>query len=85
MAHIVLRPREGGGNELFINGVDFSYEVYNGVELVQVGDEDWCAEIGFRVTFVVSRLDIGGNVDVPLTDHFPEATALVSAATKVSE
>lgn len=78
MAHIIYRPHSdaAGAMELFINGVDFTYEAFRDVELVSVGDEPF-AEVGLRVTFAVSRLDLGGDVDVQITDRFPETAQLV--------
>ncbi|HET9501659.1 MAG TPA: hypothetical protein VFO98_15510 [Marmoricola sp.] len=70
MAHIILRPNapERGVTQLVINGHDFSHEVTRDVELVSVGDDEY-AEVGFRVTFAVSRLDLGGDEDIVVTDH----------------
>lgn len=86
MAHIIYRPKadEPSVMELFINGVDFSMETYRGPELVEVG-EGLMSEVGFRVTFAVSRLDLGGNEDVVVTDHFPEAVQLVRSLGEVDE
>lgn len=86
MAHIVYRPMEGtpGAWELFVNGVDFSMEAYNWPELVEVGEGD-TAEVGFRVTFAVSRLDLGGNEDVQVTDRFFETAQLVRSMSKAAE
>lgn len=86
MAHIILRPKDGPGGELqlVINGIDYSNEVYRGVELVEVGDDEY-AEVGFRVTFVVSRLDLGGDDDIQVTDRFPEVAQRVRSAVEVAE
>lgn len=80
MAHIELRQRNRrGGRQLIINGADYSMDVYDdGVEIVEVGEGD-AAEVGFRVTFVVSRLDLDNDADVTLTDQVrPVATRVRS-------
>lgn len=71
MAHIILRPGEPGAVQLVINGVDYSMEAFRDFELVSVGDDPAYAEVGLRVTFAVSRLDLGGDEDVPVTDQLP--------------
>ena len=69
MAHIELRQRSKRGlTQLLINGTDYSLEVYDDAQIVEVGEGD-TAEVGFRVTFVVSRLDLDNEADVVLTDH----------------
>lgn len=56
MAHIVMRPHpERGAHQIVINGVDYSNEIYDFPEL---------AEVGLRVTFALSRLDLGDDADV---------------------
>lgn len=74
MAHITLRPladrHNAGAMELFINGIDFTNEVFRGVRLVEVGDEPEFAEVGFQVTFAVTRIDLGGDEDLQVTDRF---------------
>lgn len=63
--------------QIFVNGVDLSMEVFDGsVELVTVG-EGPTAQIGLRLTLAVSSLSVDSYANVPLTDHFPEAAALV--------
>ena len=87
MAHIIYRPADGDSlaRQVIINGHDFSNEVYRDMELVEVGEDDY-AEVGLRVTFVVSRLDLGGDQDVEITDHFPAvATAVRSMAEEAGE
>ncbi len=70
MANISITPIQPGANRIVINGVDYSKEIFRGVELVEVGDDpDW-AEVGLRVTFAVSRLDLGDEQDVVVTDNF---------------
>lgn len=78
MAHIVLRPGEAGlpVMQLIINGNDFSNETFRDLELVEVGEGEY-AEVGFRVTFAVSRLDLGGDEDIVVTDHLPEVAQRV--------
>lgn len=78
MAHIVLRPSAEGppAMQLIINGQDYSMETYPGFELVEVGEGEF-AEVGFRVTFAVTRLDLGGDDDVVVTDHFYEVAQRV--------
>lgn len=70
MAHIELRQRNRrGARQIVINGIDFSMEIFDeGVELVEVGEGEF-AEAGFRVTFVVSRLDLDNDADVTITDQ----------------
>lgn len=83
MAHIIIRPvdKPGGPMELFINGVDFTNEVYRGVQLVEVGDDSY-AEVGLQVTFAVSRLDLGGDEDVQVTDRFRSVAQRVRSFTE---
>lgn len=76
MAHIEIK-KQGMAAQLLINGIDFSNEVYRDFEIVEVGEEPEFAEVGFRVTFAVSRLGIDTESDVPLTDHVPEVAARV--------
>lgn len=73
MAHIIYRRKNGqpGARQLIINGVDYSNEVYHDVRVVEVGDNADYAEVGFQVTFVVSRLDLDCEADVQLTDNVP--------------
>lgn len=76
MAHIILRPvSDDPGDprlQLVINGQDFTNEVFaGGVELVSVGDDERYAAVGVKVTFALSRLDLGGDEDVQVTDHLP--------------
>lgn len=72
MAHIQIRRQQPGGpTELIINGVDFSMEAYNGYELVAVGDDAEWAEVGFRFTIGVGRLDLDTEQDVTITDRLP--------------
>jgi len=81
MAHIIYRPHPDGppAMEIIINGHDFSAEIFHGVELVSVGDDPEFAEVGFRVTFAVSRLDLGGDADVQITDHLPSVAQRVNS------
>lgn len=76
MAHIELRGQPGGRQQIIINGVDYSMEIYDHPELVEVGEAEW-AEVGYRVTFAVSRLDLDTEADVQITDHFPEVAQRV--------
>lgn len=71
MAHIIYRPMTDNptARQLIINGHDFTNEVFRDVELVEVGDDPEFSEVGFRVTFGVGRLDLGGDEDVQVTDH----------------
>lgn len=71
MAHIIYRPAAEGlpAKQIIINGHDFSHEIFDGVELVEVGEDPEMSEVGLRVTFAVSRLDLGGDEDVQVTDH----------------
>lgn len=71
MAHIQInRNPKSGVKQLIVNGVDMTMEVYNdGFELVEVGAAE-VAEVGLRVTLVVSRLDLDAESDVRITDHF---------------
>lgn len=69
MAHIIYNRQPGDpAAQLIINGVDISNEVFHGPELVEVGEGEF-AEVGFRVTFAVSRLDLDNESDVKVTDH----------------
>jgi hypothetical protein len=77
MAHIELRGQPGGGQQIIINGIDFSREVFRGVELVEVGDSPEFAEVGLRITLAVSRLDLDAEADVKITDHLPEVAQRV--------
>ena len=70
MAHITFDRADNGAYKLTINGVDLSTEVYNHPQLVEVGDDPMFSEVGLQVTFAVSRLDLGGEEDVQITDHF---------------
>lgn len=82
MAHIILRPHPENGPgtvQLIINGVDYSAEVFRGAELVEVGDDPQFSEVGLRVTLAVSRLDLGDETDVEVTDHLPEVAERVQA------
>ena len=76
MAHIEINHQRGGPIQMLINGVDVSHEVYRDFEIVEVGDGEY-AEVGFRVTFAVSRLDLDAESDVELTDHVPAVAAKV--------
>jgi hypothetical protein len=84
MAHIEIRHQKGGPTQLVINGIDYSMETYHGFEIVEVGDDPELAEVGFRVTFAVSRLDLDGDTDVILTDHVPAAAARVRSMSEVA-
>lgn len=86
MAHIIYRPSDVDptARQLVINGHDFSMETFRGVELVEVG-EDQFAEVGLRVTFVVSRLDLGGDEDVQVTDHLPSVAQRVRSMGEESD
>lgn len=83
MAHIVLTPHPDnpGATQLVINGIDFSNEAYRDVRLVQVGDDPRFSWVGFQVTLAVSRLDLGGDVDVQITDHLPDVAQRVHSMT----
>lgn len=70
MADISIRRTQDGATQLVINGVDVSMDVFHGVELVEVGDDPTCAEVGLRVTFAVSKLDLETDADVKITDNF---------------
>ena len=79
MAHISIQPIDPTRSNLFINGVEFSKEVFRGsLELVEVpcADPEF-AEVGLRVTFAVSRLDLGEDVDVQVTDRLREVAQRV--------
>jgi hypothetical protein len=75
MAEIILRsphPTEGRGScQLIINGLDVSFDVYDDIELVKVGPDDrpQLQEVGLRVTFALSSLELNGN-DATVTDQF---------------
>lgn len=87
MAHIIYRPAADGSiaRQLIINGHDFSNETFRGVELVEVGEDEF-AEVGFCVTFAVSRLDLGGDEDVQVTDHMHSVAQRVrSMASEASD
>lgn len=73
MAHIILRPAHDnpGAMELIINGIDYSMETYGDARIVSVGEDPRFAEVGFQVTFAISRLDLGGSEDVQITDRLP--------------
>lgn len=77
MAHIEIRRNKGGQTQLVINGIDYSMEAFRDFELVEVGDDPESAEVGFRVTFAVSRLDLDAEADVTITDHFRPVAARV--------
>lgn len=78
MAHIELRRKNGRPEkQLVINGEDVTMDVYSeGMGLVEVGEGPF-AEVGFQVTFVVSRFDLDNEVDVDLTDHLPAVATRV--------
>lgn len=78
MAHVVLRPMPDrpGATQLSINGVDYSHEALCDPELVSVGD-DPNGVVGFRVTFIVGRLDLGDEEGVDLPDRVPEVAERV--------
>lgn len=78
MAHIQInKPQHGGPIQLLINGIDYSMEVYRDFEIVEVGDNPECAEVGLRVTLAVGRLDLDAEADVQLTDRVPTVAARV--------
>lgn len=84
MAHIQIR-RKGGRSiptQLIIDGVDVTQEVYRDLELVEVGDDPEWAEVGLRVTFVVSRLDLDHEADVVVTDQFRSVATRVRSMTE---
>lgn len=69
MAHIIYRRKPGeAARQVIIDGVDVSLELYNEVKLVEVGEGDF-AEVGFQVTFAVSKLDLDNESDVQVTDQ----------------
>lgn len=70
MAHITYAPAGAMARQLVINGVDFSREVFRDVKLVEIGDDPETSEVGLQVTFAVSRLNLGDEVDVQVTDQF---------------
>ena len=78
MAHIQINGDLYGPGiaQLVVNGVDYSREVFSNVELVPVGDESY-AQVGLRVTFAVSRLDLDTEADVKITDRLPEVAQRV--------
>jgi len=87
MAHVIYRPSPDGppAMQLIINGLDFSNEVYaDGVELVSVGDDEF-AEVGVKVTFALSRFDLGGDEDVQVTDRLPEVAQLVRSLASIQD
>ncbi|HEY9353408.1 MAG TPA: hypothetical protein VIP28_09170 [Nocardioides sp.] len=70
MAHIQInRNRKSPAKQLIVNGVDLSMEVYDDIELVEVG-EGPVAEVGLQITIAVSRLDLDAEADVKITDRF---------------
>lgn len=86
MADIQInKPECGPGIQVLINGVDYSMEVFRDFEIVEVGDDPAFAEVGFRVTFAVSRLGIDTVEDVELTDHVPAVAAKVRSMTQDEE
>lgn len=86
MAHIVYRtnPDQNGAMQLLINGVDYSAEVYPDIQIVSVGDDPRHAEVGVQVTFSLSRLDLGGDTDVVVTDRLPEVAQRVQSMTGIA-
>lgn len=84
MAHIEMRRQKAGGMQLLINGIDYSEEVYNGAELVEVG-EGLNAEVGLRLTFAVGRLDIDNDADVEITDRLPAVATQVRSMQELDE
>lgn len=83
MAHITLRPDpdRAGATQLIINGIDYSMETYaDDVQIVHVGDGP-DAEVGLRVTFAVSRLDLGDDQDVQVTGRLSDVAQRVHALT----
>jgi hypothetical protein len=87
MAHIVLRPMENahGATQILINGIDYSTEIYSDVQIVKMGDEDGFGEVGLQATFVISRLDLGGDEDVRITNHVDEVAATRSFAPRAPD
>jgi len=85
MAHITIRPAGPGVTQLVINGIDVSNEVYSDIELVSVGEDPAFAEVGLRVTFCVSQLDLGEEQDVIVTDHLREAAQRVNSIASASD
>lgn len=80
MAHVHINSNPAHmEKQLLINGTDVSAEVFDSVELVEVGEGEF-AQFGLQVTYAVGKLTIDNESDVPLTDHFPEAAALVRSA-----
>lgn len=78
MAHVIIRPKgDGMATQIIINGVDFSMDVYAGhVNLVDVD-----GQVGVQVTFALSRLDLGGDSDVQVTDRLYEVAQKVRSTT----
>jgi hypothetical protein len=75
MADIVYR-RKGVRRQLIVNGMDLTNEVYDGVELVEVGEGEW-AEAGFRITLAVSKLTLDTEEDIYIPDNFPSVAQRV--------
>lgn len=80
MAHIHINSNPGSAvRQVLINGSDVTAELFDDAELVEVGEGD-LTEFGFRVTYAVGKLTVDNEANVALTDHFPEAAALVRSA-----
>lgn len=84
MADIVYR-KKGPAAQLIVNGVDLSMDTFQGVELVEVGDDPEYAEVGLRITIAVSRLDLDTTEDVQITDNFPAVAQMVRSVAKATE
>jgi hypothetical protein len=79
MAHIIYRPGpEMGTMQLIINGVDYSRDVYDNIEIVHVGDDPLASDVGLRVTFALGEVEFGGNAPAE-TCRFESEMARYSA------
>ena len=82
MAHIQInRNPKSRAKQLFVNGIDMTMEVFDDIELVEVGPAE-VAEVGLRVTIVVSRLDLDAEADVRITDNFRPVAQRVRSTVK---
>lgn len=85
MANIQIRPAGNGAYQIVINGIDYSHDIYNeGLQLVRVGEGER-AEVGLQVILAVSRLTLGDEQDIVVTDQFESVAQRVHSIAKADD
>lgn len=70
MAHIEINTPhpdaagDGRTAQVLIDGHDVSRSVFIGMDLCEVGDDEW-AELGLRLTFALSDVTVNGKATAP--------------------